>query len=182
MKRIAREAGISETQAYNYFPSQTALLTELARRELRLMRVTRLAEMEGESDHYSRLALSIKGYLKHVQARGELLQILLHNGDVRLALRRDYRARRNSDMNRHAEGLVEKFGVERAVALACTTILTGVSLRTGKLVASKKIDVAAAERLCVAINVQGSRDMIAGAKERPALAAANVRLQTLQRA
>jgi len=164
MKRIAREAGVSETQAYNYFKTQAALFVELARRELRAQRDTRLAEIDRGSDHYSRLALSVRGYLKHVQERGALLQMLLRNPEVRLLLRDTYRARRSGDMNRHAERLVETFGVSRPIALACTVILTAVSLRTGKLVANKKVSAEVGERLCVAITTQGSRDTISAAK------------------
>jgi len=164
MKRIAREAGVSETQAYNYFKTQADLLVELARRELRAQRDRRLAEIDRGSDHYSRLALSIRGYLKHVQERGALLQMLLRNPEVRLLLRDNYRARRSGDMNRHAERLVETFGVSRPIALACTVILTAVSLRTGKLVANGKISAEAGERLCVAVTTQGSRDTISAAK------------------
>lgn len=172
MKRIAREAGISETQAYNYFKSREELLVELAKRELDAVRKGRLAELERGHDHYSRLALSIKGYLMQVEERGALLQTLLSTPEVRLMLRRDHRARRDSDMNRHADRLVEMFGVQRSVALCCTVILTSLSLRTGKLVANKKISAALAERLCVAMTLQGSRDTISGA--RPRLAQADV--------
>jgi AcrR family transcriptional regulator len=164
MKRIAREAGISETQAYNYFKTQADLFVELARRELRAQRDIRQAEIDRGSDHYSRLELSIRGYLKHVQERGALLQVLLRNPEVRLLLRQNYRARRSGAMNRHAEHLVETFGVSRPVALACTVILTAVSLRTGKLVASKKISAEAGARLAVAISTQGSRDTISAAR------------------
>jgi AcrR family transcriptional regulator len=164
MKRIAREAGVSETQAYNYFKTQAELLVELARRELRAQRDTRQTEIDRGNDHYSRLALSIRGYLKHVQQRGALLQMLLCNPEVRLLLRENYRARRSGAMNRHAEHLVETFGVSRPVALACTVVLTAVSLRTGKLVANKKISAEAGERLAVAITAQGSRDTISAAR------------------
>jgi len=164
MKRIAREAGISETQAYNYFKSRDELLVELAKRELEAVRKGRLAELERGHDHYSRLALSIKGYLMQVEERGALLQALLSTPEVRLMLRRDHRASRDSAMNRHADRLVEMFGVPRPVALCCTVILTSLSLRTGKLVANKKISAALAERLCVAMTVQGSRDTISNAR------------------
>jgi AcrR family transcriptional regulator len=164
MKRIAREAGISETQAYNYFRSQEELLVEIARRELSAISAGRKAELKRGHDHYSRLALSIRGYLQQVAERGALLEMVLRNPDVRLMLRQDHRTRRDSAMNSHANRLVESFGVSRGVALCCTVILTNVSLRTGKLVANKKIPVDLAERLCVAITLQGSRDTISAGR------------------
>lgn len=167
MKRIARDAGISETQAYNYFRVREELLVELARRELRAMRDGRKAEMDLARDHYSRLAASIRGYLRQVEVRGALLQTLLRSPEVRLAMRRDHRDRRGDDMNRHADYLVQTFDVAKPVALACTNILTSLSLRAGRLVASKKISAAVAERLCIAMTEQGSRDTVS--------AAANVR-------
>lgn len=168
MKRIAREAGVSETQAYNYFRTREALLVELARRELRAMRDGRKAEMDLARDHYSRLAASIRGYLRQVEVRGALLQTLLRSPEVRLAMRRDHRERRGTDMNRHADYLVQTFDVSKPVALACTTILTSLSLRAGRLVARRKISAAAAERLCIAMSEQGSRDTVSvGSNARP---------------
>jgi AcrR family transcriptional regulator len=163
MKRIARDAGVSETQAYNYFRTREALLVELARRELRAVRDGRRAEMDLAHDHYSRLAASIRGYLKQVEVRGGLLQTLLRSPEVRLAMRRDHRDRRGDDMDRHASYLVQTFDVSKPVALACTNILTSLSLRAGRLVASKKISAAVAERLCVAMTEQGSRDTVSAA-------------------
>lgn len=160
MKRIARDAGVSETQAYNYFRTREALLVELARRELRAMRDGRKAMMDQAHDHYSRQRASIRGYLQQVEARGALLQTLLRSPEVRLAMRSDHRARRGDDMNRHADYLVQAFGVPKPVALACTTILTSLSLRAGRLVAAKKIPVELAERLCIAMTEQGSRDTV----------------------
>jgi AcrR family transcriptional regulator len=160
MKRIARDAGVSETQAYNYFRTREALLVELARRELRAMRDERKAMMDAAHDHYSRQRASIIGYLRQVEQRGALLQTLLRSREVRLAMRQDHRARRGDDMNRHADYLVQTFGVSKPVALACTTILTSLSLRAGRLVAAKKIPVELAERLCIAMTEQGSRDTV----------------------
>ncbi|MBL8779744.1 MAG: TetR family transcriptional regulator [Alphaproteobacteria bacterium] len=163
MKRIARDAGVSETQAYNYFRTREALLVELARRELRAMRDGRKAEMDLATDHYSRLSASIRGYLKQVEVRGGLLQTLLRSPEVRLAMRRDHRDRRGDDMNRHASYLVQTFDVSKPVALACTSILTSLSLRAGRLVASRKLPAAVAERLCIAMTEQGSRDTVKAA-------------------
>jgi AcrR family transcriptional regulator len=160
MKRIARDAGVSETQAYNYFRTREALFVELARRELRAMRDARAAMMEAAPDHYSRQRASIRGYLRQVEARGALLQTLLRSPEVRLAMRADHRARRGDDMNRHADYLVQTFGVSKPVALACTNILTSLSLRAGRLVAAKKIPADLAERLCIAMTEQGSRDTV----------------------
>lgn len=160
MKRIARDAGVSETQAYNYFRTREELLVELARRELRAMRDERKVMMDAANDHYSRQRASIRGYLRQVAVRGALLQTLLRSPEVRLAMRDDHRARRGTDMNRHADYLVQTFDVSKPVALACTTILTSISLRAGRLVAAKKIPVDVAERLCIAMTEQGSRDTV----------------------
>jgi AcrR family transcriptional regulator len=160
MKRIARDTGVSETQAYNYFRTREQLLVELARRELRAMRDVRSAMMDAAPDHYSRQRASIRGYLRQVEVRGALLQTLLRSPEVRVAMRADHRARRGDDMNRHADYLVQTFGVSKPVALACTTILTSLSLRAGRLVAAKRIPVDLAERLCIAMTEQGSRDTV----------------------
>lgn len=159
MKRIAAAAGISETQVYNYFGSRDKLLVSLARREFDKIRLARQADVEQTTDHYERIMRTTRTYLREIGQRGALLQTLLSSPEVRSMLRSEHRERHGNDLRSHADALVELYGGSRTVALACTVMLTTLCLRAGKLIAENKLSLAAGERLCLAMVLQGSRDV-----------------------
>lgn len=160
MKRLAAQAGMSETQVYNYFGSREKLLVELARREFAKIRAARQVDLDATQDHYARIIRSTRTYLREIGQRGDLLQTLLSSPEVRSMLRKEHRAQRTTDVRSHAEGLVDLYGISRSLALGCTVVLTTLCLRAGKLIADKRIGLAAGEKLCLSMVVQGSRDII----------------------
>jgi AcrR family transcriptional regulator len=159
MKRIAAAAGVSETQVYNYFRSREVLLVELARREFAKIRAARQLDVEQTSDHYERITRTTRTYLREIGVRGALLQTLLSSPEVRVMLRAEHRERYDTGLHQHADALVSLYGGSHAVALACTVMLTNVCLRAGKLIADQKIPLESGERLCLAMVLQGSRDL-----------------------
>lgn len=159
MKRIAAAAGISETQAYNYFGGRDQLLVDLARREFDKIRVARQMDVDQTVDHYERITRTTRTYLREIGQRGVLLQILLSSPEVRAMLRAERRERQGNDLRSHVETLLQLYGGSRTVALACTVMLTTLCLRAGKLITERKISVEAGERLCLAMVLQGSRDL-----------------------
>ncbi len=172
MKRIAATAGISETQAYNYFGSREQLFVEIARREFGRIRDAREAELVRSDDHYERITRMTRAYLRHIGQRGRLLQILLSNPEVRSVLRGENRARRSSEVRSHAQHLVELYGVSKSLALGTTVVLTTLCLRAGKIIADGRIPAEVAERLCLKLVLQGSRDVVSrGRTPAPAHAA-----------
>jgi len=160
MKRIAATAGISETQAYNYFGSREKLLVALARREFARIRAARQIDVDRTTDHYDRITRTTRTYLREISQRGGLLQTLLSSPDVRAMLRKEHHERHSNDVHSHADGLVKLYGISRAVALACTVVLTTLCLRAGKLIADKRISLEAGERLCLSMVLQGSRNLM----------------------
>jgi AcrR family transcriptional regulator len=160
MKQIAATAGISETQAYNYFGSRDQLLVELARREFAKIREARRKDFIESSDHYERIIRTTRTYLREIGQRGGLLQTLLSSPNVRSMLRDEHREQQDSALRAHAQSLVDRYGIPRSVALGCTAVLTTLCLRAGKLIADKRIPVEAGERMCIAMMVQGSRDIV----------------------
>jgi AcrR family transcriptional regulator len=159
MKRIAAMAGVSETQAYNYFDSRETLFAELARREFAKIRAAREHDAKGVDDHYERITLTTRAYLREIGRRGDLLLTLLSSAEVRSMLRKERGERKRTAVRTHAGGLVELFGIASPVAFGTTTILTALCLRAGKLIADRRISLEAGERLCLAMVVQGSRDI-----------------------
>ena len=159
MKRIAALAGVSETQVYNYFDSRETLFAELARREFAKIRAARERDAKGADDHYERITRTTRAYLREIGRRGDLLLSLLSSPEVRSMLRAERGERKRSAVRAHAGGLVELFGIPSPVAIGTTTILTALCLRAGKLIADRRISLEAGERLCLAMVVQGSRDI-----------------------
>jgi AcrR family transcriptional regulator len=172
MKKIAATAGISETQAYNYFSSREQLFGELARREFARIRAARQEEKIRSSDHYERITRTTRVYLRHIGQRGRLLQTLLSSPDVRALLRAENREKQHTEVQAHAANLVNLYGISKSFALGTTVVLTTLCLRAGKVIADGKIPEATAERLCLAMVLQGSRDLVSrGSAQPPAPAA-----------
>ncbi len=160
MKRIAAVAGISETLAYNYFGAREQLFVELARREFRRIREARQADVQRSKDHYERITRMTRTYLRHIGRRGALLQTLISNPEVRALLRSERREEQDNSFHAHAEELVSLYGIPKPLALGTTVVLTTMCLRAGKIVADGRIPVETAERLCLSMMLQGSRDIL----------------------
>jgi AcrR family transcriptional regulator len=160
MKRIAAQAGVSETQAYNYFGSQENLFVSLAVGETAKIRSAQKADASQFKDHYAQVTASTRTYLRQIDRRSDLLQMLLRNPQIRAKLREENRKQGNIDRNVHAQHLVELYGIPLKVAVGCTAILSRLCGRAAKLISDKKIALEPAERICVAIVLRGSRGVI----------------------
>ena len=167
MKRIARDAGVSESLAFTYFGSRAALLADLARRELAAMEGVRLAEAGRGRSGRSRVALSTAAYLGQIEARGSVLHALLAAPEVRALLRPERRAAQRSGGQRTASGLTRRYGVEADIAYAATQALTAATRRAGHLLAMKRVSREAAERLVMAMVERGNRDLLTGGGDPP---------------
>jgi hypothetical protein len=99
-------------------------------------------------------------YLRHIGQRGRLLQSLLSSPDVRALLRAENRAKQHTEVQAHAQSLVNLYGISKSLALGTTVVLTTMCLRAGKVIADGRIPESTAERLCLALVLQGSRDLV----------------------
>jgi AcrR family transcriptional regulator len=160
MKQIAAQAGISETQAYNYFRSREQLFVEMVRREFDKIRAARQEDIEHTSEHYELITRLTQTYLRRIGERGRLVMTLLSSPDVRAGLRSERRKEQATQTREHARDLSALYGIPRAVAFGTTAVLTTLCLRAGKLLADKRVSLPVAERLCLAMVVQGSRDVV----------------------
>lgn len=91
--------------------------------------------------------------------RGWLLQMLLMSPEVRAMRRKETSEQRKTNLPAHAQALVDLYGIPKAVAVACTAVLTRVTVRTGQLIADKRLSPEFGERLCVAMVLNGSREI-----------------------
>lgn len=157
MKRVAREVGISEALAYNYFASQTELLVYLAHREQAQMQEDMQAAIDANPAYVLRSQASVGSYLGYVERRGALLQTLLSSAEVRRRLRAEHQTRRAWAREATASHFAREFGVPIEIALPATIIFRAVSVRGGALLARRKIGREAAERL-VNATITGARE------------------------
>jgi AcrR family transcriptional regulator len=173
MKRVAREVGISESQAHNHFSRRSDLLLALARRELAAMNAVRESEIERAHDNLTRVTLSTIAYLRQVAERGALIQVLSNSPEVRAGLRAERQVQAGAARRRMTERLNTRYGVANDTAYGATVILTAVCLRAGRLLAERRVSLEMAERLSLAIITAGNRSLAASARIDPASATAD---------
>lgn len=164
LKRIAREVGVSETQAHNHFNGRADLLITLARRELAAMSAEQIADARQGKPGLTRVRLSIAGYLRQIGQRGALVQTLLNSPEVRAGLRTERAARRAQGRRLSAERMNSSYGVAGDVGYGTTAALTAVVLRAGRLVAAGKMSLDAAERLSLTVINAGNRAVVEAAR------------------
>ncbi|HEY5758063.1 MAG TPA: TetR/AcrR family transcriptional regulator [Steroidobacter sp.] len=162
LKQLAAVAGISETQVYNYFRTRETLFVEIAKREFARIERARHAGIAKAQDHYSQVTLATRTYLREIGERGALLQMLLSSPDVRNRLEKERGPERAQNAAVHARYLTDRYSVAPELALACTVVLSRLCVRTGQLIADKKLSLEAAERMCLSMVLRGSRAVLSG--------------------
>jgi TetR/AcrR family transcriptional regulator, fatty acid biosynthesis regulator len=82
VEQIGREAGVSKSLVYAYFPNLTALLRELYQREMRRLRRTQ-ANAADDATTFEGLVRSVTHvYLKYIDERGLIIERLQHEPSV----------------------------------------------------------------------------------------------------
>lgn len=160
LKAAARRVGLSEAQAHNHFARRADLLVALARRELEAMEARRRDELDQGRDRQERVRRSTLAYLREVAQRGALIQLLTASAEVREGLRAERAASRTSESRRVSEGLEAAYGLPPELAVGATRVLTAVTLRAGRLVASGRLSLEAAEPLTLAMVEAGNRALL----------------------
>lgn len=167
LKRVAREAGISEAQAHNCFQGRIDLLLSLTRREIAIMETRRSSRVARGKDRIASIVISTISYLHEAQERGPLLQMLMRNADVRAALRQERHSATAAAREPSLRILSKRYAMKREVANGSAAALSAVTLRAGGLLASGRTELGIAERLCLAIVLAGARSNEEWAEARP---------------
>ncbi len=157
MKRVARESGISEALAYTYFPSQTHLLSFIARLEQEDLSRLQQTAIDAHTGYLDRVRASQAAYLDYVALKGGLLQTLLGSAEVRKALRMEHQSRKAWSSAATAVNMSNSVGVPDHLSQPGTQVLRAVGVRAGKLLANRKVDRRLAGRLSQAI-MDGARE------------------------
>jgi AcrR family transcriptional regulator len=156
LKRVAREAGISEAQAHNCFSGRADLLASLARRELIALEQRRQLQIARGDDNLTRVILSTLGYFHEAVERGPVLQILLRDPEVRHSLHDERRQAAESALEPILDSMASRYKMSRSLAYGSTVILTAITRRAGGLLASGRTTVEVAERLCLPMIIAGT--------------------------
>jgi len=164
LKRVAREAGISEAQAHNCFSGRADLLVSLTRRELTALEQRRQLQIARGEDNLTRVILSTLGYFHESIERGPVLQILLRDAEVREGVRDERQQAAEVALEPILNSMSSRYGMSRAVAYGSTVILTALSRRAGGLLASGRASLEVAERLCLPMIIAGTLSNAAAAQ------------------
>jgi AcrR family transcriptional regulator len=148
MDRIGREAGISKSLVYNYFPNITDLLRQLLQREWwRLRRLQ--AEAADRADTFEGLVRAVTHvYLKYIDERGMLIERLQAEPSVS-AIHDPTEFGRDTAVGYLAEIVTDHFNLPPEIAKAATDISFGLPAAAGAYLLQRKLSREALEDLTV---------------------------------
>lgn len=163
VRRLAQDAGISETQIHNCFGGRNDLLIAMAREEIAKQERGRRSRLSRNADRHTIIVLSTIGYLHEAAERGPLLQMLLRTPEVKEALREERRTAARSARQPIIARLTQSGHMDEQTARASTAALTAVALKAGGIVAAKRAPFAMVEQLCLLVTMAGvgSQDELA---------------------
>ena len=138
MDRIGREAGISKSLVYNYFPNMTDLLRQLLQREWRRLRRLQ-AEAADKAETFEGLVRAVTHvYLKYIDERGMLIERLQSEPSVS-AIHDPTEFSRDQAVGYLAEIVTENFGLPPDIAKAATDISFGLPAAAGAYLQQRKL-------------------------------------------
>lgn len=150
IERIGREAGISKSLVYAYFPNLTELLRELYQREMRQLRRGQ-AEAARNADTMEQLVRSVThAYLGYIHERGLIIERLQaepsvsENHDPT-----DYN--RDVAVDHLTEQVLRFYKIPRRIARAATDISFGLPASAGSYLHRHDLDLQTVEDLTVAM-------------------------------
>lgn len=152
IERIGKEAGVSKSLVYAYFPNLTELLRELFQREMRRLRWLQ-SDAAQKADTFEGLVRSITHvYLSYIAERGLLIERLQAEPSVSgMHDPTDYARDRAVDFL--TDIVVAHFDLPRDIAHAATDISFGLPASAGSYLHRHKIDLKTLEELTVTMIV-----------------------------
>ncbi|MFM5894471.1 MAG: TetR/AcrR family transcriptional regulator [Novosphingobium sp.] len=150
VEHIGKEAGISKSLVYAYFPNLTELLRELYQREMKQIRRAQAAAA-GSAVTFEDLVRSIThAYLTYMDQRGLLIERLQAEPSVSEA-HDPTEYSRDRAVDYLAEIVAKHFDLPEDVARAATDISFGLPASAGAYLQRREIDLATLEDITVAM-------------------------------
>lgn len=148
MDSISRQAGISKSLVYNYFPNVTDLLRQLLQREWRRLRRLQ-AEAAEKAETFEGLVRAVTHvYLKYIDERGLLIERLQAEPSVS-AIHDPTEFGRDSAVDYLADIVADHFGLPTDIAKAATDISFGLPAAAGAYLLQRKMSRKELEDLTV---------------------------------
>ncbi len=146
MDRIGREAGVSKSLVYNYFPSITELLRQLLQREWRRLRRLQAAAAESARTFEELVRAVTHVYLKYIDERGLLIERLQAEPSVS-EIRNPTEYSRDRAVDYLAGVIATHFDLPLDIARAATDISFGLPAAAGVYLQRRQMSLAALEDL-----------------------------------
>lgn len=148
IERIGKEAGISKSLVYNYFPNLTDLLRELFKREMRRLRRLQ-AEAAANAGTFEDLVRSVTHeYLKYIDERGLIIERLQSEPSVS-EMHDPTDFGRDAAVDYLTGIVVAHFDLPHDVARAATDISFGLPASAGSYLHRHDLDLQTLEDLTV---------------------------------
>lgn len=147
---IGREAGISKSLVYAYFPNLTELLRELYQREMRRLRRLQTEAAE-KADTFEGLVRSVTHvYLGYIAERGLIIERLQHEPSVS-EMHDPTDFARDRAVDYLTDIVIAHFDLPRDIARAATDISFGLPASAGAYLHGHDLDLKTLEDLTVAM-------------------------------
>ena len=148
MDRIGREAGISKSLVYNYFPNMTDLLRHLLQREWRRLRRLQQDAAERAQTFEGLVRAVTHVYLKYIDERGLLIERLQAEPSVS-AIHDPTEFGRDMAVDYLAQIITDHYGLPTELAKAATDISFGLPAAAGVYLMRRTMSREALEDLTV---------------------------------
>lgn len=148
MERIGRDAGISKSLVYNYYPNLTELLSKLLERELRRLRRLQSEAADNATTFEGLIRAITHVYLKYIDERGLLIERLQSEPSVS-AVHDPTEYGREAAVDYLAEIVIRHFGLPPEIARAATDISFGLPASAGAYLLRHKLPRQTLEDLTV---------------------------------
>jgi AcrR family transcriptional regulator len=148
IEQIGKEAGISKSLVYNYFPNLTELLRELFKREMRRLR-RQQADAAANAETFEGLVRSVTHvYLKYINERGLIIERLQNEPSVS-AMHDPTDYSREAAVDYLTDIVIAHFDLPLDIARAATDISFGLPASAGSYLQRHKFDLQTLEDLTV---------------------------------
>ena len=152
VERIGKEAGISKSLVYAYFPNLTELLRELYQREMKQFRRAQADAADGATTFEGLVRAITHVYLTYMDERGLLIHRLSVEPSVSEA-RDPTEFSRDRAVDYLTDIVVEQFDLPRDIARAATDLSFGLPATAGAYLHRSKLDLKTLEDLTVTMIV-----------------------------
>ena len=148
IEQIGKEAGISKSLVYAYFPNLTELLRELYQREMRRLRRAQAAAAEGARTFEDLVRSVTHAYLSYMHERGLLVDRLQAEPSVS-EMHDPTEFSRERAVDYLTEVVIAHFDLPRDIARAATDISFGLPASAGAYLHRSGMDLKTLEDLTV---------------------------------